>query len=176
MNKHVYLNVRWFHGYKTNGFTETACSQEYGLWLSRKSLWRFVLDILFSKWCFFCGLQIRSHAWMHKAVCVGFLKCIYLFIWFSTDTSGVVFDTRSKMVMSQGGTAERMKEKVRNTHHTPIGQCLETFRERIKSEDHKILTFDEHLGYSLCLRSGVCIIRCFRELKFKLKKIYAWGM
>lgn len=31
------------------------------------------------------------------------------------DTSGVVFDTRSKMVMSQGGTAERMKEKVRRT-------------------------------------------------------------
>ncbi|KAG7216031.1 hypothetical protein INR49_003553 [Caranx melampygus] len=29
------------------------------------------------------------------------------------DTSGVVFDTRSKMVMSQGGTAERMKEKRR---------------------------------------------------------------
>ncbi|KAK7884405.1 hypothetical protein WMY93_027528 [Mugilogobius chulae] len=28
------------------------------------------------------------------------------------DTSGVVFDTRSKMVMSQGGTAERMKEKI----------------------------------------------------------------
>uniref|UniRef100_A0A3Q3WIP0 Spermatogenesis associated serine rich 2 n=1 Tax=Mola mola TaxID=94237 RepID=A0A3Q3WIP0_MOLML len=27
-------------------------------------------------------------------------------------TSGVVFDTRSKMVMSQGGTAERMKEKI----------------------------------------------------------------
>lgn len=25
----------------------------------------------------------------------------------------MVFDTRSKMVMSQGGTAERMKEKVR---------------------------------------------------------------
>lgn len=32
------------------------------------------------------------------------------------DTSGVVFDTRSKMVMSQGGTAERMKEKVRRFH------------------------------------------------------------
>uniref|UniRef100_A0A8P4GFL1 Spermatogenesis-associated serine-rich protein 2 n=1 Tax=Dicentrarchus labrax TaxID=13489 RepID=A0A8P4GFL1_DICLA len=29
-----------------------------------------------------------------------------------TNTSGVVFDTRSKMVMSQGGTAERMKEKI----------------------------------------------------------------
>uniref|UniRef100_A0A1A8G1F2 Spermatogenesis associated, serine-rich 2 n=1 Tax=Nothobranchius korthausae TaxID=1143690 RepID=A0A1A8G1F2_9TELE len=28
------------------------------------------------------------------------------------DTSGVVFDTRSKMVMSQGGTAERVKEKI----------------------------------------------------------------
>ncbi|CAG6021822.1 unnamed protein product [Menidia menidia] len=28
------------------------------------------------------------------------------------NTSGVVFDTRSKMVMSQGGTAERMKEKI----------------------------------------------------------------
>ncbi|XP_035500000.2 spermatogenesis-associated serine-rich protein 2 [Scophthalmus maximus] len=28
------------------------------------------------------------------------------------DTSGVVFDTRSKMAMSQGGTAERMKEKI----------------------------------------------------------------
>ncbi|KAF7669039.1 hypothetical protein LDENG_00254540 [Lucifuga dentata] len=28
------------------------------------------------------------------------------------DTSGVVFDTRSKMVMSQGGTADRMKEKI----------------------------------------------------------------
>ncbi|XP_013871680.1 spermatogenesis-associated serine-rich protein 2 [Austrofundulus limnaeus] len=28
------------------------------------------------------------------------------------DTSGVVFDTRSQMVMSQGGTAERMKEKI----------------------------------------------------------------
>ncbi|XP_068600007.1 spermatogenesis-associated serine-rich protein 2 [Brachionichthys hirsutus] len=28
------------------------------------------------------------------------------------DTCGVVFDTRSKMVMSQGGTAERMKEKI----------------------------------------------------------------
>ncbi|KAM9856005.1 spermatogenesis-associated serine-rich protein 2 [Aulostomus maculatus] len=28
------------------------------------------------------------------------------------DTSGVVFDTASKMVMSQGGTAERMKEKI----------------------------------------------------------------
>lgn len=32
------------------------------------------------------------------------------------DTSGVVFDTRSKMAMSQGGTAERMKEKVRRAH------------------------------------------------------------
>lgn len=31
---------------------------------------------------------------------------------FFPDTSGVVFDTRSKMVMSQGGTTERMKEKV----------------------------------------------------------------
>lgn len=28
------------------------------------------------------------------------------------DTSGVEFDTHSKMVMSQGGTFERMKEKV----------------------------------------------------------------
>uniref|UniRef100_H3D4R8 Spermatosis associated serine rich 2 n=1 Tax=Tetraodon nigroviridis TaxID=99883 RepID=H3D4R8_TETNG len=28
------------------------------------------------------------------------------------DTSGVVFDTRSKMVMWQGGTTERMKEKI----------------------------------------------------------------
>ncbi|XP_077468043.1 spermatogenesis-associated serine-rich protein 2 [Stigmatopora argus] len=28
------------------------------------------------------------------------------------DTSGVVFDTRSKMVMSQGGPPERMKEKI----------------------------------------------------------------
>lgn len=28
------------------------------------------------------------------------------------DASGVVFDTRSKMVMSQGGTADRMKEKI----------------------------------------------------------------
>ncbi|XP_053174188.1 spermatogenesis-associated serine-rich protein 2 [Scomber japonicus] len=28
------------------------------------------------------------------------------------DTSSVVFDTHSKMVMSQGGTAERMKEKI----------------------------------------------------------------
>lgn len=33
---------------------------------------------------------------------------------FSADTSGVVFDTRSKMVMWQGGTTERMKEKVRH--------------------------------------------------------------
>lgn len=32
----------------------------------------------------------------------------------SADTSGVVFDTRSKMVMWQGGTTERMKEKVRH--------------------------------------------------------------
>uniref|UniRef100_A0A8C1NSM7 Uncharacterized protein n=1 Tax=Cyprinus carpio TaxID=7962 RepID=A0A8C1NSM7_CYPCA len=29
------------------------------------------------------------------------------------DVSGVVFDTHSKMVMSQGGTFENMKEKVR---------------------------------------------------------------
>lgn len=29
------------------------------------------------------------------------------------DVSGVVFDTHSKMVMSQGGTFEKMKEKVR---------------------------------------------------------------
>lgn len=36
------------------------------------------------------------------------------FFFFFPDTSGVVFDTRSKMVMSQGGTAERMKEKVGN--------------------------------------------------------------
>ncbi|TNM86787.1 hypothetical protein fugu_007017 [Takifugu bimaculatus] len=28
------------------------------------------------------------------------------------DTSGVVFDTRSKMVMCQGGTTERMKDKI----------------------------------------------------------------
>ncbi|KAK1899112.1 Spermatogenesis-associated serine-rich protein 2 [Dissostichus eleginoides] len=28
------------------------------------------------------------------------------------DTSGVVFDTRSKMAMSQGGTTDRMKEKI----------------------------------------------------------------
>lgn len=28
------------------------------------------------------------------------------------DTTGVLFDTHSKMAMSQGGTAERMKEKV----------------------------------------------------------------
>lgn len=33
---------------------------------------------------------------------------------FSPDASGVVFDTHSKMVMSQGGTFERMKEKVRS--------------------------------------------------------------
>lgn len=38
------------------------------------------------------------------------------FYYIFPDTSGVVFDTRSKMVMSQGGTAERMKEKVRNLH------------------------------------------------------------
>lgn len=36
----------------------------------------------------------------------------FFFPFFFPDTSGVVFDTRSKMVMSQGGTAERMKEKV----------------------------------------------------------------
>lgn len=29
------------------------------------------------------------------------------------DVSGVVFDTHSKVVMSQGGTFEKMKEKVR---------------------------------------------------------------
>ncbi|XP_031700841.1 spermatogenesis-associated serine-rich protein 2 isoform X1 [Anarrhichthys ocellatus] len=34
------------------------------------------------------------------------------FVCFLTDTSGVVFDTRSKMAMSQGGTTERMKEKI----------------------------------------------------------------
>uniref|UniRef100_A0A669CLI3 Spermatosis associated serine rich 2 n=1 Tax=Oreochromis niloticus TaxID=8128 RepID=A0A669CLI3_ORENI len=34
------------------------------------------------------------------------------FCYIFPDTSGVVFDTRSKMVMSQGGTAERMKEKI----------------------------------------------------------------
>lgn len=40
------------------------------------------------------------------------------------DTSGVVFDTRSKMVMSQGGTAERMKEKVRhNSIYTHTQAC-----------------------------------------------------
>ena len=32
---------------------------------------------------------------------------------FFPDAAGVVFDTHSKMVMSQGGTTERMKEKVR---------------------------------------------------------------
>ncbi|CDQ90442.1 unnamed protein product [Oncorhynchus mykiss] len=36
------------------------------------------------------------------------------------DTSGMVFDTNLRMVMSQGGTFERMKEKVRNEKdHTP---------------------------------------------------------
>ncbi|NP_001139900.1 Spermatogenesis-associated serine-rich protein 2 [Salmo salar] len=36
------------------------------------------------------------------------------------DTSGMVFDTNLKMVMSQGGTFERMKEKVRTEKdHTP---------------------------------------------------------
>uniref|UniRef100_A0A673CRA0 Spermatogenesis associated serine rich 2 n=1 Tax=Sphaeramia orbicularis TaxID=375764 RepID=A0A673CRA0_9TELE len=43
---------------------------------------------------------------MHNAV------CFFCLFFFSIDTSGVVFDTRSKMVMSQGGTAERMKEKI----------------------------------------------------------------
>lgn len=38
--------------------------------------------------------------------CFPFVLCILI------DTSGVEFDTHSKMVMSQGGTFERMKEKV----------------------------------------------------------------
>lgn len=49
------------------------------------------------------------------------LQCFaneFPFCSFSPDTSGVVFDTRSKMVMSQGGTADRMKEKVRLSHST----------------------------------------------------------
>uniref|UniRef100_W5M9K4 Spermatogenesis associated serine rich 2 n=1 Tax=Lepisosteus oculatus TaxID=7918 RepID=W5M9K4_LEPOC len=33
-------------------------------------------------------------------------------VFISADTSGVVFDTHSKMVMSQGGTFEKMKEKI----------------------------------------------------------------
>uniref|UniRef100_A0A673CTV6 Spermatogenesis associated serine rich 2 n=1 Tax=Sphaeramia orbicularis TaxID=375764 RepID=A0A673CTV6_9TELE len=39
-------------------------------------------------------------------------KRVYVNVSWFHDTSGVVFDTRSKMVMSQGGTAERMKEKI----------------------------------------------------------------
>lgn len=38
---------------------------------------------------------------------------ICVFVYLFADTSGVVFDTRYQMVMSQGGTTERMKEKVR---------------------------------------------------------------
>lgn len=52
-----------------------------------------------------------------KSVCKWVLRS---FLWCSsTDTSGVVFDTRSKMVMWQGGTTERMKEKVRRLTRSP---------------------------------------------------------
>lgn len=44
----------------------------------------------------------------------------------SADTSGVVFDTRSKMVMWQGGTTERMKEKVRHLTWSALPQIGQT--------------------------------------------------
>lgn len=58
--------------------------------------------------------------WPSKSVCKLVLRSF--FFWCSsTDMSGVVFDTRSKMVMWQGGTTERMKEKVRRlTWRAPV--------------------------------------------------------
>lgn len=47
------------------------------------------------------------------------------FCYIFPDTSGVVFDTRSKMAMSQGGTAERMKEKVRFILHMAGAESLQ---------------------------------------------------
>lgn len=52
-------------------------------------------------------LQMTFEDSLQMSLKVFFLWCC------SADTSGVVFDTRSKMVMWQGGTTERMKEKVR---------------------------------------------------------------
>lgn len=43
------------------------------------------------------------------------------FFSFPPDTSGMVFDTNLKMVMSQGGTFERMKEKVRTANDFSLG-------------------------------------------------------
>ena len=53
--------------------------------------------------------------WPSKSTCKWVSRCLVFVcvcVCCSTDTTGVVFDTRSKMVMWQGGTTERMKEKV----------------------------------------------------------------
>lgn len=69
-------------------------------------------SVLLCKWCSSVAFNRRSNwtdwAGWHCAI------LIWLYLFFAPpDTSSVVFDTRSKMAMSQGGTAERMKEKVR---------------------------------------------------------------
>lgn len=100
--------------------------------LSRKSLWKRLPAVLSCKCCFKAVLQMWLKDWANNGV-----ECSIF-----PDTSGVVFDTRSKMVMSQGGTAERMKEKVRPKHtvrmpaaKSPAG-CFES--GSIGNQSHKI--------------------------------------
>lgn len=65
----------------------------------------FVLQMML-----YCTLQTSTKVWENDGV--WWWLSFLLILLFFPDTSGVVFDTRSKMVMSQGGTTERMKEKV----------------------------------------------------------------
>lgn len=80
--------------------------------LFRKSLWKLSAALL----CFANDSLQRFANGLPKPKQImefgGDFFFFFLSSFFLSDTSGVVFDTRSKMVMSQGGTTERMKEKV----------------------------------------------------------------
>lgn len=79
---------------------------------------------------------------------------------FISDTSGVVFDTRSKMVMSQGGTAERMKEKVRHSHtlHMIGTKSLQGFLVKVKFEPKQVTKFEEYYGILLKLDISTVLV------------------
>lgn len=97
-NGFIYINLALLRDWDLQSQTKS---------LSRKSLWKLSAALL----CFANDPLQHFANGLAKSWQIMEFDGVFFRLFFP-DTSGVVYDTRSNMVMSQGGTTERMKEKV----------------------------------------------------------------
>lgn len=101
---------------KTNGFISTNLTLLGATVSDEKPVQKISVKTVCAALLCFANDAALISASVYRSLSKGGRLVIFYDLLLS-DTSGVVFDTRSKMVMSQGGTTERMKEKVGHGRH-----------------------------------------------------------